>query len=61
MLKKFSTYANIIYEDYFLGGIKMSKKRYDAGKILTKVLAGILAGIMVLSVAATLIWYLFVL
>lgn len=39
----------------------MSKKRHDAGKILTKVLAGILAGIMVLSVAATLIWYLFVL
>ena len=39
----------------------MSKKRYDAGKILTKVLAGILAGIMVLSVAATLIWYLIVL
>ena len=39
----------------------MSKKRYDAGKILTKVLAGILAGIMVISVAATLIWYLIVL
>lgn len=39
----------------------MAKKHYDAGKILTKVLAGILAGMMVLSVAATLIWYLIVL
>lgn len=36
----------------------MSKKRYDAGKILTKVLAGMLAGIMVFGTAATLIWYL---
>ena len=61
MLKNFLNYANIIYEDYFLGGIKISKKRYDAGRILTKVLAGILAGIMVISVAATLIWYLIVL
>lgn len=39
----------------------MSKKRHDTGRVLTKVLAGILAGIMVLSVAATLIWYLIVL
>ena len=45
----------------FLGGIKMSKKHYDAGKILTKVLAGVLAALMILSVAATLIWYLFIL
>lgn len=46
----------------FLGGTKMAKKQhYDAGKILTKVLAGVLAAMMILSVAATLIWYLFIL
>lgn len=39
----------------------MAKKRYDAGKILTKVLAVILAAMMVFAVAATLIFYLFVL
>ena len=60
-MKKILTYANIIYEEC-LGGIKMAKKQhYDAGKILTKVLAGVLAAMMVLSVAATLIWYLIIL
>lgn len=39
----------------------MAKKRYDAGKILTKVIAGVLAILMILSVATTLIWYLIVL
>ena len=34
----------------------MSKKQRDAGKIFTKVMAGILAGLMVLSIAATLIF-----
>ena len=38
----------------------MAKKRYDAGKILTKVLAGVLAAMMVFAVAATLIYYLVV-
>lgn len=39
----------------------MAKKRYEAGKILTKVLAGILAAMMVFAGAATLIYYLIVL
>jgi hypothetical protein len=39
----------------------MAKKRYEAGKILTKVLAGILATMMVFAGAATLIYYLIVL
>lgn len=34
----------------------MSKKKY-ASKIVTKVIAGVLAGLMVLSSAATLICY----
>lgn len=36
----------------------MAKKRYDTGRILTKVMAAILAGLMMLGVAATLIYYL---
>lgn len=39
----------------------MAKKRYDAGKIFTKVLAVILAAMMVFAVAGTLIFYLIVL
>lgn len=39
----------------------MAKKRYEAGKILTKVLAGLLAAMMVFAGAATLIYYLIVL
>lgn len=38
----------------------MAKKRYDTGKILTKVLAGVLAAMMVFAVAGTLIYYLVV-
>lgn len=34
----------------------MAKKKYDAGKVLTKVMAAILAGLMVLATAATLIY-----
>lgn len=34
----------------------MSKKQREAGKIFKKVMAGILAGLMVLSIAATLIF-----
>ncbi len=36
----------------------MSKKRYDTGKVLTKVMAAILAGLMILGVATTFIYYL---
>ncbi len=36
----------------------MAKKRYDTGRMLTKVMAAILAGVMVLATAATLIYYL---
>lgn len=39
----------------------MAKKRYDAGKILTKVIAGVLAALMIFAVAGTLIFYLIVL
>lgn len=36
----------------------MAKKRYDTGRMLTKVMAAILAGVIVLATAATLIYYL---
>jgi len=36
----------------------MSKKQRDAGKIFTKVMAAILALLMVLGIAATLMYYL---
>ena len=36
----------------------MAKKKIDKQKLITKIVAGILAGLMVLSVAFTLIWYL---
>lgn len=39
----------------------MEKRHNQTGKILTKVLAGVLAGMMVFGTLATLIWYLFVL
>ena len=35
----------------------MAKKKYDKGRILTKVMATILAGLMVLATATTLIYY----
>ncbi len=38
----------------------MSKNRHDIGKILTKIMAAILAILMVLAVAGTLIYYLVV-
>ena len=34
------------------------KKQLDKGRIFTKIMAGILAGLMVISVAGTLIYYL---
>ena len=36
----------------------MSKKQHDIGRILTKVIAAILAILMVVAVAGTLIYYL---
>ncbi len=36
----------------------MSKKKIDKQKLITRIVAGILAGLMVLSVGFTLIWYL---
>jgi len=36
----------------------MAKKKIDKQKLFTRILAGVLAGLMVLGVATTLIWYL---
>lgn len=36
----------------------MSKKKADKQKLMTRILAGVLAGLMVLGMATTLIWYL---
>lgn len=36
----------------------MAKKKIDKQKLITRIVAGILAGLMVLSVGFTLIWYL---
>lgn len=38
----------------------MAKKKIDKQKMVTRVVAGVLAALMVLSVGFTLIWYLFV-
>ena len=38
--------------------IKMAKKKIDKQKLATRIIALILAGLMVLSIAFTLIWYL---
>lgn len=37
----------------------MAKRKYEAGKIFVKVMAGLLAVLMVLAVAATLLYYVF--
>lgn len=37
----------------------MAKKKIDKQKMVTRIIASVLAGLMVLSVAFTLIWYLF--
>lgn len=36
----------------------MAKKKIDKQKMITRIVAGVLAGLMVLSMAFTLIWYL---
>ena len=47
---------NIYYVKDFQGGRTMSKK-HEAGKIFVKVMAALLAALMVLAVSATLIFY----
>ena len=37
----------------------MSKKKIDKQKLMTRIIAGILAGLMVLSMGFTLLYYLF--
>lgn len=37
----------------------MAKRKYEAGKIFVKVMAGLLAVLMVLAVSATLLYYVF--
>lgn len=39
-------------------GIQMSKKKIDKQKLITRIVAAVLAGLMVLSIGFTLIWYL---
>lgn len=39
-------------------GIQMSKKKIDKQKLVTRIVAAVLAGLMVLSIGFTLIWYL---
>ena len=46
-------YGQIIRSD-----MQMAKKKIDKQKLITKIIALILAGLMVLSMAFTLIWYL---
>lgn len=36
----------------------MSKRKVDRQKFITRIIAGVLAGLMVLGGATTLIWYL---
>ncbi len=36
----------------------MAKKKIDKQKLATRIIAGVLAGLMILSVGFTLIWYL---
>ena len=40
-------------------GIQMAKKKIDKQKMITRIIAGVLAALMVLSVGFTLIWYIF--
>ena len=49
--------ANISLYEFRKEEIKMAKKKIDKQKLATRILAGILAGLMVLGVATTLIWY----
>ncbi len=37
----------------------MSRKKVDKKKMMTRIVAGVLAALMVLSVGFTLVWYLF--
>lgn len=37
---------------------QVTKKKVDKQKLMTRILAGVLAGLMVLGMATTLVWYL---
>lgn len=50
--------VNISVYEFKKRGIQMAKKKIDKQKLATRIIAGILAGLMVLSMAFTLIWYL---
>ena len=54
--KSLKKWYNIYYVKDFQGGRTMSKK-HEAGKIFVKVMAALLAALMVLAVSATLIFY----
>lgn len=47
-----------LYGQIIRSEIQMAKKKIDKQKLVTKIIALILAGLMVLSMAFTLIWYL---
>ena len=47
-----------LYRQIIRSEIQMAKKKIDKQKLITKIIALILAGLMVLSMAFTLIWYL---
>lgn len=58
-MKQKVIYDIIIMQTFYKGGQKMSKKnKIDKSKLFTRIMAVILAVLMVLSIAATLIYYL---
>ena len=56
-MKNKSNYAITINRETNRGGIKMAKRKMDAGKIFVKIMASLLAVLMVLGIAATFIYY----
>ena len=57
MLKNTSKY-DITKKQKKVSDLKMSKKKIDKSKLLGKILAAIMAGLMLLSICITLIYYL---
>lgn len=56
-LKQKIKYDIIVMQTFYKGGQKMSKKnKIDKSKLFVRIMAVILAGLMILSVAATLIY-----
>ncbi len=49
-----------LYGQIIRSEIQMAKKKIDKQKLITKIIALVLAGLMVLSIAFTLIWCLIV-